>query len=149
MMNLCIPFNSIERIGNKLSANSWISYGKRTSNPQTRDLLGTSMRDALVEMVVRLAETRISTGDLIGLRVGDIITTEKDQSETLDVLVQGVPKFHARPGACKGRKAIQIESMHPLAGSKLKANEKAAVPATPTPAASPAAAAPAKPVGKK
>jgi flagellar motor switch protein FliM len=150
MMNLCVPFNSIERIGNKLSANSWISYGKRTSSPQTQELLGTSMRDALVEIVVRLAETRISTGDLIGLRVGDIITTEKDQSEALDVLVQGVPKFHARPGACKGRKAIQIDSTHPLAGAKARANEKAAVPGAATSAATPAtAAAPAKPAAKK
>ena len=24
MMNFCIPFNSIERIGNKLSTNTWI-----------------------------------------------------------------------------------------------------------------------------
>ena len=31
MMNLCIPYNSIERIGGKLSANSWIAYGKRQS----------------------------------------------------------------------------------------------------------------------
>ena len=29
MMNLCIPFNSIERISNRLSANSWVSYGKK------------------------------------------------------------------------------------------------------------------------
>ena len=36
MMNLCIPFNSIERIGNKLSTNSWISYGRRTSTPESR-----------------------------------------------------------------------------------------------------------------
>src|SRR5690242_14959651 len=27
MMNLCIPFNSIERVGNKLSSNSWVAYG--------------------------------------------------------------------------------------------------------------------------
>ena len=29
MMNLCIPYNSIERISGKLSANSWVAYGKR------------------------------------------------------------------------------------------------------------------------
>ena len=29
--------------------------------------------------------------------------------EPLDVRVKGVTKFHARPGAFKGRKAIQIE----------------------------------------
>ena len=29
MLNLCIPFNSIERISNKLTSNSWVSYSKR------------------------------------------------------------------------------------------------------------------------
>ena len=35
MMNLCIPFNSIERISSKLTANSWVSYGRDGSSPQT------------------------------------------------------------------------------------------------------------------
>ena len=29
MMNLCIPFNAIERIGNKLTSNNWVSYAQR------------------------------------------------------------------------------------------------------------------------
>ena len=28
MMNLCIPFNAIERIGNKLTTNNWVSYAR-------------------------------------------------------------------------------------------------------------------------
>ena len=59
-------------------------------------------------MVVDLAETNISTSDLIGLRVGDIIATEKDVARPLVVSIEGQPKFHAQPGAFKGRKAIQV-----------------------------------------
>ena len=35
MMNLCIPYNSIERIGGQLSANSWVAYGRRQATPET------------------------------------------------------------------------------------------------------------------
>src|SRR5687767_12442732 len=35
MLNLCIPFNSIERISSKLSANSWVSYGRRDVSAET------------------------------------------------------------------------------------------------------------------
>jgi flagellar motor switch protein FliM len=45
----------------------------------------------------------------VGLRVGDIITTEKDVRTPLDVDVEGVTKFQASAGAFKGKKAIQIE----------------------------------------
>src|SRR6185436_5295483 len=108
MMNLCIPFNSIERIATRLSANSWVSYGKKTATPENIQRISGQIKGALVEVVVDLAETNISTSDLIGLRVGDIIATEKDVSRPLVVSVEGRPKFHAQPGAFKGRKAIQV-----------------------------------------
>jgi flagellar motor switch protein FliM len=108
MMNLCIPYNAIERISGKLSANSWVTYGKRQATPDTIRQIGQTLRGSLVELRVRLARTTISTGQLIGLRVGDIITTEKDVRSPLLVTVEGVPKFRASPGALKGRKAIQI-----------------------------------------
>lgn len=160
MMNLCIPFNSIERIGNKLSANNWVSYGRRASTEATQRQIGQGLRGALLELVVELARTSISTGDLIGLRVGDIITTEKDRREPLEVNVSGVTKFHARPGAFKGRKAIQVEravGLAPVAGAGGSAANGAVAPPVPsagvgagaTPTAATPAASPAKAVAKK
>ena len=108
MMNLCIPFNSIERISARLSANSWVSYGKKTATAENIQRISGQLSDAVVEVVVDLAETNISTSDLIGLRVGDIIATEKDVARPLVVSIEGRPKFHAQPGAFKGRKAIQV-----------------------------------------
>src|SRR5688572_6108974 len=108
MMNLCIPFNSIERISAQLSSNSWVSYGKKSATPENIRRISGQLAGAVVEVVVDLAETNISTSDLIGLRVGDIITTEKDIERPLVVSIEGRPKFHARPGAFKGRKAIQV-----------------------------------------
>jgi flagellar motor switch protein FliM len=108
MMNLCIPFNTIERIGSKLSANSWATYSKRAATPETIDSISHQISGAVVEVVAQLAATNISTSDLIGLRVGDIIATEKDVQHPLIVSVQGRPKFRAKCGTFKGRKAIEV-----------------------------------------
>lgn len=108
MMNLCIPYNSIERISGKLSANSWVSYSKKPSTPESIQQISDSLGHSHVEMSVDLADSQISTADLLGLRVGDIITTEKDIHAPLTVSVEGRPKFHASPGSFKGRKAVQI-----------------------------------------
>jgi flagellar motor switch protein FliM len=110
MMNLCIPFNTIERISNKLTANSWASYAKRPPSLQSMQRISQQIADAPVEVVVELATTRITTADMLGLRVGDIIASEKDIHESLLVYIQGMPKFLAEPGKFKGRKAIQIKS---------------------------------------
>ena len=111
MMNLCIPYNSIERIASKLSANSWVAYGRPKATPQSIRQISQNIRNSLVELEVRLAQTRINTGELIGLRVGDLITTQKDIHCPLAVTVEGVQQFRALPGAYKGHKAIRIEEV--------------------------------------
>jgi len=111
MVNLCIPYNAIERIGAKLSSNSWIAYGRRSPSPEHMEQLRQTLRGSLVPVAVRLARTHITAGELIGLRVGDIITTEKDIHSPLLVLVANTPKFRASPGVFKGHKAIRIEEV--------------------------------------
>ncbi len=108
MMNLCIPYNSIERISGRLSSNSWVGYDKKAATPDSIQRISSQLRGSLVEVVVELAETNVSTSDLISLRVGDIIATEKDVNLPLVVSVEGRPKFHAQVGAFKGHKAIQV-----------------------------------------
>lgn len=108
MMNLCIPFNAIERVNTRLSANSWVSYGKKTATPENVQRISSQLKGAVVQVVVDLAETSIATSDLIGLRVGDIIATEKDVNQPLVVSIEGRPKFYASAGAYKGRKAFQV-----------------------------------------
>ena len=124
MVNLCIPFNSIERISHKLSSNSWVSYSKRPPTAESIQLVSDRIAEAPLELVVELAETKITTADLLGLRVGDIIASEKDVQEPLIVSVEGRPKFEARPGQFKGRKAIEILQAieeHHLAASEATA----------------------------
>lgn len=111
MVNLCIPYNAIERIGGKLSSNSWVAWAKKASSAQNVEQIARTLRGSPVSLSVRLASTRISTGELINLRVGDIITTEKDIHRPLLVSVEGVPKFRARPGVLKGHKAIRVDDV--------------------------------------
>jgi flagellar motor switch protein FliM len=109
MMNLCIPFNSIERISSKLASNTWVSYGKVAATPESMRQISRRLDGAMVELAVTLAETHLTTADLLGLRVGDIITTDHGVDDLLEVAVEGILKFRARAGALKGRKAIQVE----------------------------------------
>ncbi|MEO8269255.1 MAG: FliM/FliN family flagellar motor switch protein, partial [Aureliella sp.] len=108
MVNLCIPFNTIERIGSKLTNNSWISYGSAKSNPTSQKQLEELLGASRVELVVSLAQSTIRAVDLLNLAVGDIVTTEKDIKEPLEVEVSGVGKFQGKAGAFKGKKAIEI-----------------------------------------
>ena len=110
MKNLCIPFNSIERVSAKLTSNNWVSYTRKAPSLESMQRIGNRIAQAPIEVVVELAATRITTADMLELRVGDIIASEKDVNEALLVYVEGKPKFFAAPGKYKGRKAIQIKA---------------------------------------
>ncbi len=111
MINLCIPFNTIERIGTKLSSNSWIGYASSRSSDHTQARIQEHLEHAVAELVVTLAHSKIKTSDLFALQVGDVISTEKDVHTPLEVEVEGVVKYLASPGAFKGRTAIEIQSI--------------------------------------
>lgn len=110
-INLCIPFNTIERIGSKLTSNSWIGYASSRSSLKTAKQIEALIDHSSVEVVVDLVNTDIRAVDLINLQVGDIITTDKDCRSPLEVSIAGVGKFEARAGSFKGRKAVEITNI--------------------------------------
>ncbi len=129
MMNLCIPFNSIERVSAKLTANNWVSYARKAPSVESMQRIGNRIAQAPIEVVVELAATRITTADMLELRVGDIIASEKDMNEPLLVYVEGKPKFLAAPGKYKGHKAIQIKAGYEPQPVRVEMKPAAAKPA--------------------
>lgn len=108
MVNLCVPFNTIERIGSKLSNNSWVGYASSRANDGSRKQLSELLGESRVELVATVAQSTIKAIDLLNLQVGDIITTEKDTRVPIEIEVEGVGKFLGKPGAFKGKKAAEI-----------------------------------------
>lgn len=125
IMNLCIPFNTIEPLAGKLSANTWSTYTQKQADLRQSLNLETSISGAKVELVVQLAETKLTSRDLMGIAVGDVIPTEADSTAPLRVFIEGVPKYYARPGAYKGYSAIQIDK--PIRTPEDVINERLAV----------------------
>jgi flagellar motor switch protein FliM len=109
IMSLCIPCQAIQRLDGRLFNDDWASHGRRSSSGETVTAVSENLRQSVVELVVHLAETKITTGDMFNLVVGDIITTEKDVHSPVAICLEGVPKFRGYPGAYKGHKAIEVE----------------------------------------
>ncbi len=104
MINLCIPFNTIERVASKLTSSSWVGYTGTTSNPETQEHMVSRLDGSLVSVIVTLAKSQIKTGDLFDLQVGDIISTEKDIQQPLEVEIADSVKFLASPVPSKDAK---------------------------------------------
>src|SRR5690606_35832336 len=90
MANLCIPYNTIERIASKLTNSSWIGYASSKSNAATQRRIEELLGEARVELVANRARSTIRAIDLMQLRVGDIVTTEQDCGAPLEIEVGGI-----------------------------------------------------------
>jgi flagellar motor switch protein FliM len=109
-INLAFPASTLEHFGG--------TGVPESSLAQNAAPVGGAARSTFIEVVARLAPTQISREELIGLDVGDLIATEMHFESPLVVEVDGVVRFHARPGACQGHKAVRIEdAIQPAKGT--------------------------------
>jgi flagellar motor switch protein FliM len=110
-MSLCIPYNVIEPIMGVLAAQNWFSYQRKGGQEDHLRKLTKNVHNAPVEMRAFLAQTAISLNDLLGLQVGDVITTEKDAGHDVLIQVEGKNKFLAQLGQFRGSRALRITRM--------------------------------------
>ena len=108
IMNLCVPFNTLEPVAAKLSGDAWSSYGKKSADPAQTARLEAGVSRATVPLGVTLAATTLTARDLAGLAPGDVILTDADSRGPLDLCVGDRPAFRCTPGALKGHKAVRV-----------------------------------------
>jgi flagellar motor switch protein FliM len=111
ILNLCIPFNTIESKASKLTSTSWGPHEKRELDDAQKLNLNASLSMANVELSVEIAETELSTADVMNLEVGDIIMTEAPAELGAAIKISGRPMFRGMPGVYRGKKAIRITEM--------------------------------------
>lgn len=149
IMNLCIPYNTIEPLAGKLSSDSWSAYQKKAVDPVQQLRLEAGVNRAGVKLVVHLAQTKVTAKEVAQLAVGDVILTEQACRSGAEVLIDGRPLFQAHPGVLKGHKAIRVGPSIKPPKAALADLVAATVPSE-TPAADPAPRSPAaKPAGSR
>ncbi|KIX13513.1 flagellar motor switch protein FliM [Dethiosulfatarculus sandiegensis] len=106
-ITICIPYSTIEPIRSKLYAG--FQSDQLEVDHEWMRRFRTQLREAKVDFTVELGRTHITSGELLDLKVGDVMKLDKDVSDTLVGMVEGVPKFKGKPGTFRGAKAYRVE----------------------------------------
>ena len=107
MTNLCIPFNVIEPVQAKLSANTWFSYSRKEGSKRQKVI--ESLHNAPIDVVVHLGESTINAEQLMNLQPGDLLPIEKHVKSKVLISIAGVPKFRGSPFTLRGKKVVRID----------------------------------------
>jgi flagellar motor switch protein FliM len=108
-MSLCIPYNVIEPLIEKLSNQTWAAYKRQSRDAKMRTRLAGHLDAARLGVSTILADTTIKLSDLKNLEVGDLILTEKPATAPLTLQIEGKRKFIGQLGQYKGNRVFRVD----------------------------------------
>ncbi len=108
LMNICIPYITIEPIIDKLNTRYWFSSAKETNIELYGQYIEKQIELSEIPIKVILGKTNILIDDFIHLQPGDIIRLDRKITEEVEVLVGNLPKFYAKAGLSAAKNAVMI-----------------------------------------
>jgi len=109
MMNLCIPYITIEPIVSKLSAQYWYSSVRRGATTENLNILKEKLSSVDIPVIAEVGRIDITVRDVLALQIGDIIRLYSVRvNDPMTLNVENKKKFLCRPGVIGKKMAVQI-----------------------------------------
>lgn len=111
LMNICLPFDTLEDVMDKLNTKYWFSTMKEKDENTYEEAIESLISRAEIPIKATLGRSIISVNDFVNLQKGDIIKLESKIGEELEVYVGNIKKFNALPGSSNDNYAVRITSI--------------------------------------
>ena len=111
LMNICLPYFTLESVMDKLNTKYWFSTMKDTSGEHFKDHIETLLRKVDMPVKAVLGRSSITVNDFANLQTGDIIKLNSKVDSDLNIYVGNIRKFKALPGSQKDYYAVRVTSI--------------------------------------
>lgn len=111
LMNVCLPFLTLEDVIDKLNTKYWYSNLKNKDETDYSDTIEFMIQRAKVPVKAVLGNSVVSVNDFATLQPGDIIRLDRKVEDELDIYVGNIRKFTALPGSSEDKYAVRITSV--------------------------------------
>jgi flagellar motor switch protein FliM len=105
-ITVCIPYSLVEPLRNKLYAG--FQSERLEVDVTWLKRLVSRLLEVDVELSAVLGTATVTPRQLMGLRVGDVLTLQQDAGEEVWVKIESLPKFRGIAGCAKGSKAVRV-----------------------------------------
>lgn len=111
LMNICLPFFTLEDIIDKLNTKFWYSTMQAKSSENYEEYIESLIRRVSIPVKAVLGKSSVSVNDFVNLQPGDIIRLGKGVDSELNIYVGNLRKFTALPGSSKDKYAVRVTSV--------------------------------------
>lgn len=108
LMNICLPFMTLEEVMDKLNTKYWFSTMQTKGESAYDEAIETIINKAQIPIKTLLGKSSVSVMDFINLQVGDIIKLDSRVDDELDVYVGNIVKFKGLPGSGNENYAVKV-----------------------------------------
>ncbi|MDR3312145.1 MAG: flagellar motor switch protein FliM [Spirochaetaceae bacterium] len=113
MMNLCIPYVTIEPIISKLSSQYWFSSVRQGATAQYQGVLKKKLADVEMDVVAEIGSINLPVRDVLALDVGDVVRLANVRyTDSIVLSVGSKKKFYCQPGVVGNKRAVQILGLY-------------------------------------
>lgn len=111
LMNVCLPYFTLESVMDKLNTKYWFSTMKENNEENYEDHIEAIIRRVEMPLRAVLGKSTITVSDFVNLQTGDIIKLNSKVDSEMDVFVGNLKKFKALPGSAKDAYAVRVTSI--------------------------------------
>ncbi|MBQ2282593.1 MAG: flagellar motor switch protein FliM [Agathobacter sp.] len=111
LMNVCLPYLTLEDVIDKLNTKYWYSNLKNKDETDYSDTIEYMIQRAKIPVKAVLGNSVLSVNDFAALQPGDIIRLDRKVEDELDIYVGNIRKFTALPGSSEDKYAVRITSV--------------------------------------
>ena len=108
LMNICLPFITLEDVMDKLNTKYWYSTMQTREDTEYIDVIETAIAKAQIPIKAVVGSSKISVNDFVNLQRGDIIKIDRRYEDELEIYVGNMLKFKALPGSASENYAVKI-----------------------------------------
>jgi flagellar motor switch protein FliM len=111
LMNICLPFITLEDVMDKLNTKYWYSTMQKDDEESYEEAIQSLISRASIPVRTVLGTSSIAVNDFVNLQIGDIIKLDTKVEQELDVFVGNIKKFTALPGSSGDAYAVRVTSI--------------------------------------
>jgi flagellar motor switch protein FliM len=111
LMNVCLPFITLEDVMDKLNIKYWFSSMEKKNEDSYEKAIEILIQRSEIPIRAILGRSTISVNDFANLQKGDIIKLDTTINNELDVYVGDIKKFKALPGTTNEDYAVRVTSI--------------------------------------
>lgn len=108
ILNICLPFLTLESVISKLSAHFWFSNQDSNKSSDDENEIGSMLVNVPLSLDAICGEVDVTIRDFLQLGVGDVVSLEKKVNDDMNLLVEGILKYKVQPGIIGNKLAVQV-----------------------------------------